>query len=180
MTTPSVWYTVSRRFSDPGLPPAVRHHLGLGADHWPEVPVTPEVRCAVETATDWFSVPTLTSNEWLPLMTDAAVARAFYAQAVKHDDRIALLSYSLHDLADGCGWDIGPPQGGHSAIPHELSRSPFASQTKRWLNRHQLFATRAAAEEFWRLRCEVAETELAWETPSAWAIVQVAWTEPRQ
>jgi len=180
MTTPLVWYTVSRRFDDAALPSAVRGHLGLCADHWPAVPVAPEVRAAIEAATDWFCLPTLATDEWVPLMVDASVARAFHAQAVKADPTIALLTFSLQALEEGRGWDVGPPHGGHSVIPHELALPPFASHAGRWLNEHQLFATREAAEAFWRLRCAVAERDPAWETPSAWAIVQVAWTDPAQ
>ncbi|MEZ4433044.1 MAG: hypothetical protein R3F65_11585 [bacterium] len=153
---------------------AIARHLGLGSEHWPVSPGDEEVRRAVEAAIAWHPLPTLSGEEWCPLLTDLRVARAFHAHASKFEADVALLAFGLTECHPSLGWDLGTPAGGHSVIPHEVVLPAFAREAASWLNSERLFGSREAALAFWDVRQRLCSEHPEWEEPSGWAIVHVA------
>lgn len=174
MKTPARWFSVARPFTGRHVLPSSRAHLGLGADHWPELAVDAALRQAVGDAMEYYPIPTLSGEEWCELMCDRPIAQRFYEAARSLDATVRLLSLSLSD-AGGIGWDIGTPGGGHSIIPHEVSRTPIEQWPAVGLNASGLFESRDAAMAHWHRRSEGTGGR-SLEEPGAWAVVHISVT----
>lgn len=177
MSTIPAWYSVSRPWppsdgsgQQPG--PARLGQLGLGADHWPPDAISDSMQPAVEAAFDWYSIPTFGGEEWCRLVADESIALRCVRPPLRRRTRLTVLRYDLQASGSCLGWDIGPPQGGHSAIPHEVYDPRFAAHVDGWLNPAGLFRSHRSAVEFWTLRSDLNLPE--WEEPSGWAIVRVS------
>lgn len=171
MSTPQRWFSVVK----PMVLRGARPHLGLGAGWWPAFDGDAPYLEAVDSHTRWSPVPIGGRVEWLPLLTDLHIAERYFEAARQAGCAASLLAFGLSPTPTGRGWDVGPPQGGHSAIPHELSRPEFDAQRARWLNQHTLFDTRSDAEAFLAMRAQLAAASQdgTWESSNAWGVIQV-------
>lgn len=163
---PSSWYLIV-------LPDqSAQAELSLGNCCWPWTNDM-HLRRSWDQVTHWHPIDTLDAGEtWVPLVTDESAAR-LHLQEARKTGPAQCLRLSTRNQPDVLGWDVGPPQGGHSCWHHEMHDPGLDNQRLVWVNDHGLLRSNQAAREFWESRERLSTERPDWETPSGWSIISI-------